>query len=466
MMSDNHGDLQGLNVLFVAYFYPPTDSTGVPGCMRTLKFVRNLSNGSCHVLTTTPSVSPLKDSLGHISLPANGEHIHRASTVDIFRFLLSLRKRIRTLLAGRQQAASVPVQSVLKTDGDESENKRSRLQRIKDFVYDICYFPDQAGPWLIPAFVRGIRIVRKHRIDAIFATGSPWSGLVVGYLISRFTGKPLIVDFRDPWMDNPFHLSKGRLLDSWSARLERRVVHHASAVSLNTDPLKAEFLQRYPDIEPDKFFVMPNGYDPEDFRDIQPESRKESSNTLVLCHAGFLYGVRDPAVLLEAIRDANQQLRNQGKRIIFRQIGDVNLGYDVRERYSDLVSDGSLILDKARPYRECLSALTSADIVVNVQPGTKTQIPSKLYDYLAINKPILNITSTEGALGDLVLRKGLGDLVSFDQQEELTHLLMNYSASGLPGQFQGYENRADFSVTHIAKELAERIRACTQSATP
>jgi len=430
--------------------------------MRTLKFVRNLNNGSCHVLTTTPSVSHLQDSLGHISLPANDEHIHRASTVDIFRFFLSIRKHIRKLLAGRQQSAPRSVQSVLKTDVEENENKRSRLQRFKDFVYDLCYFPDQAGPWIIPAFIRGLRVVRKHKVDAIFATGSPWSGLVVGYLVSRFTGKPLIVDFRDPWMNNPFHLSKGRLLDSWSARLERRVVNHASAVSLNTDPLKAEFLLRYPDIAPEKFFVMPNGYDPEDFRDIQAEPRKESSDTLILCHAGFLYGVRDPAVLLEAIRDANKLLRDQGKRIVFRQIGDVNLGYDVRERYGDLVSDGSLILDKARPYRECLSALTSADIVVNVQPGTKTQIPSKLYDYLAINKPILNITSAEGALGDLVLRKGLGDLVSFDQQEELTQLLMDYCVSGLREQFTGYENRSDFSVTHIARELAERIRGCTQ----
>lgn len=465
-MSNTHGDLQGLNVLFVAYFYPPTDSTGVPGCMRTLKFVRNLTNGNCHVLTTTPSISQLQDSLGHISLPANGEHIHRASTVDIFRFLLSVRKRIRTLLAGKQKSAPLPVQSVLKTDPDDAVSKRSRLQRLKDFVYDLCYFPDQAGPWILPAFIRGVRVVRKHKIDAIFATGSPWSGLIVGYLVSRATGKPLIVDFRDPWMNNPFHLSKGRLLDSWSARLEWRVVHHASAVSLNTDPLKSEFLLRYPDIEPGKFFVMPNGYDPEDFRDIQPEPRKESGDTLILCHAGFLYGVRDPAVLLEAIREANKSLREQGKRIIFRQIGDVNLGYDVRERYADLVADGSLVLDKSRPYRECLSALTSADIVVNVQPGTKTQIPSKLYDYLAINKPILNITSAEGALGELVLRKGLGDLVSFDQQEELTRLLTEYCVSGLPQRFRGYENRSDFSVTHIARKLAERLAECTRPPVP
>ena len=461
-MSNTHGDLQGLNLLFVAYFYPPTDSTGVPGCMRTLKFVRNLTNGNCHVLTTNPSVSPSQDSLGHISLPANGEHIHRTSTLDIFRILLSVRKRIRALLAGKQQSSPLPVQSVLKTDPDDAVNRRSRLQRLKDFVYDICYFPDQAGPWIIPAFIRGVRVVRKHNIDAIFATGSPWSGLVVGYLVSRATGKPLIVDFRDPWMNNPFHLSKGRLLDSWSARLERKVVHHASAVSLNTDPLRAEFLLRYPDIEPDRFFVMPNGFDPEDFRDIRPEPREESDDTLVLCHAGFLYGVRDPAVLLEAIREANKSLREQGKRIIFRQIGDVHLGYDISERYADLVSDGTLVLDKSRPYRECLSALTSADIVVNVQPGTKTQIPSKLYDYLAINKPILNITSAEGALGDLVLRKGLGDLVSFDQQEKLTRLLMDYCVSGLPQQFEGYENRSDFSVTHIARELAERMAECTR----
>lgn len=51
-MAENPADLQGTRVLFIAYFYPPTESTGVPGSMRTVKFIRNLGNGERHVLTT------------------------------------------------------------------------------------------------------------------------------------------------------------------------------------------------------------------------------------------------------------------------------------------------------------------------------------------------------------------------------------------------------------------------------
>lgn len=463
-MTEKNANIHGRSVLFVSYFYPPTQSTGVPGTMRTLKFIRNLHNGDFHVLTTKPSVSDDKNAMGHLVLPVNGERIYRTISFDIFRFFLSFKRFIRNLISnifsGKKYSAASSV--LKKPPYFNSPPSKSMFQRIKDFIYNACYFPDQAGPWIVPAVIRGVRVVRKHNIDVLFATGSPWSGLVAGHVISLITDRPLIVDFRDPWMNNPFHQSKGKLLDKWSSRLERRIVEHASAVSLNTHPLKAEFLQRYPDIPSTKFFVMPNGFDPADFENIDPEPRKPGDGALLLCHAGLLYGVRDPAVLLNAIRNANVELSNLNKRIRFWQIGGVNLGYDIAEKFADLITDGSLILDQARPYKECLSALSSADVVVNVQPGTKTQVPSKLYDYLAINKPILTITSRDGALGELVLNKQLGDLVSFEQEAELTQLLIEYGKAEYPRAFPGYANRDDFSVSHISQALAERIVECSE----
>lgn len=461
-MSTPASDLTNKRLLFVAYFFPPTDSTGVPGCMRTLKFVRNMDIGEAHVLTVSNTLSVTDDALKHLSLPVNGEKIHRIKSLDIFRFLLILRRKLRSLVGiGDKGQAEKRVHSVLKTaTNDGGQKGKGRLQKFKDFIYDACYFPDQAGPWIIPAAIRGTKIVRQHRIDAIFATGSPWSGLITGYLISRSTSRPLIVDFRDPWMNNPFHQSKGRLLDNWSARLERRVVRHASAVSLNTDPLRTEFIHRYPDEPENKFFVMPNGFDASEFQDVVADPRPTDQRSLLLCHAGFLYGVRDPSVLLEAIRAANRQLADSGKRIVFRQIGDVNLGYDLKKRFADLLEDGSLILEPARPYKECLRALASADLVVNVQPGTRTQIPSKLYDYLAINKPIINITSPDGALGTLVIDKKLGDLVSFEEKKQLTELLKAYAHDENLSSFSGYENRDEFEISHIAQTLAQRLQEC------
>ncbi|NWN90420.1 glycosyltransferase [Marinobacter adhaerens] len=453
-------NLNGRNVLFIAYFYPPTESTGVPGSMRTVKFIRHLSGGDCHVLTTPPSVSADKDALAHLSQPMNAETIHRSKSVDVFKLLLRLRGNVKKLLRKNSGPASHGATTTFKSSSDATAPQaQSFSQRLKDFVYNLCYFPDQAGPWIFPASRKGTEIVKANNINAVFATGSPWSGLIVGYRISKATGVPLIVDFRDPWMNNPFHQSKGKFLDAWSKRLERKVVEHASAVSLNTQPLLEEFQERYPEQPTSKFFVMPNGFDESDFANVPQESARKSHNDITLCHAGFLYGVRDPAALLNVIREVNKQLKTTGskKKLIFRQVGDIQLDYNIKDRYEDLIAEGSLQLDPPQPYLECLKALKSADIVVNIQPATRSQIPSKLYDYLAINQPILSITPANGALGKLITQKGLGEQADFDEVEKIKTILNHLiRSSGKP--FAGYPDRQEFNVAFIAEELAACVK--------
>lgn len=467
-MTFSKTDLAGTNLLFVAYFYPPVESTEVPGSMRTIKFVRHLCNGTVHVLTRQADVTPGRNALAHLNLPVNGESIHRVRSLDIFRFLLAIRAGFRARVrrtgpeTGVGGSGNAPA---FKGAGPESQQPRSRLQRCKDFIYNACYFPDQAGPWILPAVLTGRRLVRQHDLDCIFATGSPWSGLVAGLLISRLTGKPLIADFRDPWINNPFHTSKGALLDRLGQWLEKRVVRHASAISLNTDALREEFLARYPDMDAGRFFVMPNGIDLSDIQPRQPATppRQRDRQTLTLCHAGFLYGVRDPASLLEAIRTANRELAPMGRRIVFRQIGNVSLAYDLQEAFTDLIEQGSLILEPARPYQECLTALSQADIVVNIQSGTRTQVPSKLYDYLAIERPILHITPADGALGRLVDRYQLGTQVDFGETEKLLAHLLTYSAQlaedGVINEH--YANRDQFLIENITGNLVSRIHQVT-----
>lgn len=465
------GDLAGRKVLFIAYFFPPTTSTGVPGSQRTVKFLRNLSNGECHVLTVPESVRDQDNALRHLTLPVNGETIHRVAPWDAFKALLSLRKRVKGLFkrgslpagAHDTSTAAKPSQSTFRSS-DTGQDTRSGFQKLKDFIYDACYFPDQAGPWILPATRYGKKLVRTENIDVIFATGSPWSGLITGYLISKATGKPLIVDFRDPWMDNPFHQSKGRFLDNWASKLEKKVVHHASAVSLNTPPLRDAFIERYPEIEAERFFVMPNGFDPADFPAQTTLNGEAVSDTFDLYHAGFLYGVRDPAPLLEAIRSFNKEKSHGQPDIRFIQIGDIQLSYDVKERFSDLLADGSLILEPAKPYSECLQALRSASALVNIQPHTVSQVPSKLYDYLGLDRPILNITPADGALGRMVTDENIGLLADPDDDQATRSALRRLVDAHPSNQpFDGYLARGKFSIRSISGDLASKIQQVAAS---
>lgn len=427
--------------------------------MRTIKFVRNIE-GKKHVLTTPPRISENASALRHLALPIHDETTHRVKPWDIFQILLAIRAQLKRILKKPQSHNAAPSTTTTTfKSGSEGPVNRSKLQQFKDFVYNLCYFPDQAGPWILPAYLYGRKLVRKEGIDVIFATGSPWSGLFVGYLVSKATGKPLIADFRDPWMNNPFHQSKGPLLDRWSVRMERAIVQHAAAVSLNTDPLKDEFLERYPDLPQDKFFVMPNGFDPADFQHLEDAPAESGDkNWITLCHAGFLYGVRDPAMLLDAIQAVNRSLDAASPRLRFRQIGEIQLAYDIRQRYAAMLEDGSLELQAARPYQECLRALKNADWVVNVQPATRSQVPSKLYDYLAINRPILNITPPDGALGQVALKYQIGKVFDFDDHDNLIQCLREIVEQHRNGEvFAGYPNRELFDCRIITEKLVRQM---------
>jgi hypothetical protein len=54
-----------------------------------------------------------------------------------------------------------------------------------------------------------------------------------------------------------------------------------------------------------------------------------------------------------------------------------------------------------------------------LQPGTTTQIPSKLFDYLGMRKPILAISPRHGATWNLVTEQGLGEVAPPDDIQQI-----------------------------------------------
>ena len=265
-----------VKALFVAYYYPPAAGPGLPGTMRSVKFIRNLDNAKIHVLSNVPARYGPNIKLDlDMELPINCESIHRVPGIDFFRSALRFKARLASLIAKRS-SSDAKTKTVFSSMSDStnpisSQRPLSTFQKLKDFIYHLFYFPDQESPWILRAALWGRRIVVKEKLDVIFATGSPWSALAVGYLISILTGRPLVADFRDPWVNNPFHLSKGKLLDGFASLFERRIVQRAAVVSLNTDPLREDFIVRYPEVPANRFVVLPNGFDPQDFSWIANE---------------------------------------------------------------------------------------------------------------------------------------------------------------------------------------------------
>ena len=196
------------NILFVAYFYPPVSSGGIPAIQRAIRFIRYLNISSFHVLTVKPNCYPTYLGLdSKIQLPVKNEIIHRTGTIDLNNFLL----KIRSSIAKSPKAVMKNEPNYGQKETNSKDVKRVSFNtKVKEIISKILNYPDFACPWLIPAVYKGLKVIQKHKIDFIFSTGQPWTSLIIGYALKLITGKKLIVDFRDPWVGNPY-IEKGKI---------------------------------------------------------------------------------------------------------------------------------------------------------------------------------------------------------------------------------------------------------------
>jgi len=337
--------------------------------------------------------------------------------------------------------------------------RRGYFHKVKDFIHDLSYFPDYASGWILPALYHGCKIAKREKIDIIFATGMPWSSLIAAYLLHIFTDLPYIVDFRDPWIGNPYQVSKGRFLDRLQIILEKKIVGSASIVCANTEKLKHDFLARYPYLNQDKFMVLPNGYDIDDFVDPEQSSSPSPNKQLVLAHAGLLYKQRDPQPIYKVLEELIAEYPELTGKIKFLQIGDIQLSYDPTRKYQQLYEKNMLENIEPVGYDECLKILGSSDILVIIQPDTLSQVPSKLYDYLCLNKPILTLAPLHGELNNLIRTHNFGHLVEPNDVNGLKNIILKYlNEKAEQGNLSAaYADKKLFDVRTITEKLEEKI---------
>ncbi len=70
--------------------------------------------------------------------------------------------------------------------------------------------PDLYASWRPTARRLAVRIFNDVGFDAVWATGFPWTSLLIGRDVSRLTKRPLIADFRDPWLGEDLFRSTTR----------------------------------------------------------------------------------------------------------------------------------------------------------------------------------------------------------------------------------------------------------------
>jgi len=440
-------------ILFIAYFYPPTGSQGIPASQRIVKFVRHLKLKEIHVLSLKPEKYPGNNKTNSgIKVPVNGEFIHRTGEIDLFQWLTGIKRFFRR---------TKNLSDAVKTDPSNQNKHISHYQKFKDAISYLITFPDFASSWLIPAFLNGLNIIRKHKIDIIFATGMPWTSFLIGYFLKLFAGKKLIIDFRDPWVNNPY-IHKSNFQKSFDKKWEKAVIRKADLIIANTNFLRHDLISRYLYVK-DKIIHLPNGYDEDDFSSIR--IRKNTNDNLILTHAGFMYGRRDPLPILNAIEHLLKTNPQISSKIQFQQIGNVNLNYNLIEMIQAKGLRKNITLIDQLEYQQCLSLLARSDVLLIIQQGTKNQIPSKLYEYIFLEKPIITIAEQESELRQIILQNDFSRVFEAKDVSAIADYIIQLYQLKIEGKlidFQ-YPNKEKFNIKNINTILQQEMEKLISS---
>jgi glycosyltransferase involved in cell wall biosynthesis len=238
------------------------------------------------------------------------------------------------------------------------------------------------------------RAIRRESPDVVWATAPPQSAIFAAVDVARRAGLPVVAELRDLWAGNPFFDAGGSLL----ARLEARRLALADAVVTVTPGCRQRLVRLHPELDP-RLHLLPNGFDPALLELRQDGNASGSDRMVTLIHAGSLYGDRSAAPLVRALTRPDLL-----GRVRLQLLGTV----DPATRAAQRAAGGQLavVVDRPVHWRQAIDRIRDADISVVINSagtGGAMALPSKLYEALALGRPVLALTPP-GSDTDRLLR--------------------------------------------------------------
>ncbi len=246
--------------------------------------------------------------------------------------------------------------------------------------------------WFISAYCAGTSIIRKKRPALIYSTGGPNSAHFAAYLLSRRYRLPWLAEIHDPLVTyNRLPKTQRERFSHW---LEGKVCRNADVVWWFTDEALSRAKSRHPELGERGHSLIPGAEPPPPFS--VPYTRGKD---LIISHFGSLSKTRNLKIFLDALKNFIDRDPGRGKVLRLHLYGSE----------PDAISAESL---KEFPYKEAV--ITHGRVEYNPETGESGRqqvlrlmhlsdsllllhgsdpyceeyIPSKLYEYFFVKRPI------------------------------------------------------------------------------
>lgn len=313
--------------------------------------------------------------------------------------------------------------------------------------------------WTLSAIRTGKRLSSKQNYDMILSRSTPISSHLVAYKLKRSNNIPWVADFSDPWTQNIYKKYPFRSIKKIDEYLEKKVVYAADRIVFTSQRTKDLFLSKYVDMPESKVRVIPNFYDKTDFQDIK---KSHNSDKCTFVHAGSFYKIRSPEPFFNALDLLRSEI--DISNIHVKLVGNMKGFEYLVEKYdigNIIEMTGVVSREEANMY------LSSADVLLLIDAPSDTPsvfLPTKLVDYIFMEKPILAITPA-GTSADVVKATNTGTVVSPLDISEIKNRIKEYYELYQESNLTISPNLNEISrytAQQCAKDMYEIIEELTQ----
>ncbi|WP_061329930.1 hypothetical protein [Clostridium botulinum] len=402
-------------VLIIAYAFPPLGGSGI---QRTLKFVKHLRN-----FNYEPIVVTVDDAFCNLE---KDESFLQEIDEDIQII------RIKEKYYNTEQLDEQAIKQIFNLiygliDNEDLINQfKDHIER-EDFIQRkelIC--PDSQIIWANEVLKKIESFIDFTKIDLIYSTGDPYSDHIIGFYLSKKFNKPWVADFRDEWTNNPHRKYD---VDSIKYKIhfnmEKKIVSSCDKL-ITVTPISTNNYKKVFSLADNKVITITNGYDEDDFKNINKDFKKLKSIFKVI-YNGTIYKGGEPYTFIKALNELVNEGKINCKQIKLFFIGKID--NNILREIKKIDKYNLVNIEGYKNHRESLGYVLNADLLlllVGKGEKFKTVYTGKVFEYIRTYKPIISLAPNKGVVYDLLKKTGCGKNCEIDDIKEIKKHIFDY----------------------------------------
>ncbi len=278
------------------------------------------------------------------------------------------------------------------------------LRKILSLLFSIGKFLSFKIDDTSQIFFAADEFLSNNKVDVIIATGEPFILFKHAHKLSSKHKIPWVADFRDCWSASPL-LSNGRVINTLLNKMfrivEQKLVSSASFITTPSPSYKAllEIIHPNKNVE-----VVYNGYNADVLEKIEDVNTSEDAfkhDVFEIAYAGILYEHQQLEMFLDGFKLFLDKVDSSKVKVIFYGISF----------YDDMTSrilnyDASLknliVITERFSYLEVMKKLKQASALLLLSNEGANWLNAKVFDYIALQRPILLVKNDKGVLSDIL----------------------------------------------------------------